>query len=111
MHFGSKKSAEKFDAQFNGVEENAEKCGHVISPDRRVAREGNSRRFLGCPCEWIDPEWKGREKTVSFDLARKNKELENQVEEREAEKQSMRAKHKVEKKMLARIHREQEELG
>ena len=37
---------------------------------------------------------------------RKNKVLENQVEEKEAEKQSMREKHKVEKKLLARIHRE-----
>uniref|UniRef100_A0A453F566 Uncharacterized protein n=1 Tax=Aegilops tauschii subsp. strangulata TaxID=200361 RepID=A0A453F566_AEGTS len=41
----------KFDAQFNGVEQNAEKCGHVISPARRVATEGNNRRFLGCPYE------------------------------------------------------------
>lgn len=55
----------------------------------------------------LDPEWSVRERSVICDLSRKNKVLENQVEEKEAEKQSLREKHKMEKKLLARIHREQ----
>lgn len=64
--------------------------------------------FRACSyVQWIGPEWKGRERTVIYNLARKNKMLENQVDEKEAEKESMREKHKIEKKMVANIHKEQ----
>nr|XP_040257031.1 uncharacterized protein LOC120974685 [Aegilops tauschii subsp. strangulata] len=69
------------------------------------------RRLLGCQyedfraCEyvkWIDPRWDGRAKTIICDLAMKNKLLQEELEKKEAEKHCDR-----EKKVIARINKEQ----
>lgn len=53
--------------------------------------------------KWVDREWDGRAKTVIGDLARKIKFLEIELEKKEAEKHADREKHKMEKKVIARI--------
>ncbi|KAI4978325.1 hypothetical protein ZWY2020_014879 [Hordeum vulgare] len=49
-------------------------CGHLFSHVRRVRKDGfhYGRRFLDCPEEWVDKEWKGRARTMIDKVAEEN---------------------------------------
>ena len=57
--------------------------------------------------KWIDKPWQGRERSVIAELAKKNEVLEMKLVEIIGEIEAEKEKHKMEKKMTGRMHRDQ----